>query len=83
MNEILSWALSTHLSILQQVDEADRQTMQELLPLLDGIRQEHASDEVREMADDIRIAIATRGAVWSELMKSKGELKKPTSQVRE
>ncbi|XP_048254734.1 transport and Golgi organization protein 6 homolog [Haliotis rufescens] len=85
-SETLSMAMGLLTAVMGgavQVDEADRQTMQELLPLLDGIRQEHASDEVREMADDIRIAIATRGAVWSELMKSKGDLKKPTSQAKD
>ncbi|XP_067651346.1 transport and Golgi organization protein 6 homolog isoform X2 [Haliotis asinina] len=85
-SETLSMAMGLLTAVMGgavQVDEADRQTMQELLPLLDGIRQEHASDEVREMADDIRIAIATRGAVWSELIKSKGDLKKPTSQAKD
>ncbi|XP_046550543.1 transport and Golgi organization protein 6 homolog [Haliotis rubra] len=85
-SETLSMAMGLLTAVMGgavQVEEADRQMMQELLPLLDGIRQEHASDEVREMADDIRIAIATRGAVWSELMKSKQDLKKQTPQAKD
>jgi hypothetical protein len=47
--------------------------MQELLPLLQEISSDHPESSVQEMATDIRIAIATHGAVWSELSKEKSQ----------
>ena len=52
--------------------DTDRQSMQELLPLLQEISENHRDPSVQEMATDIRIAVATHGAVWSELAKSSG-----------
>ena len=46
--------------------------MQELLPLLEEINLNHPDETIQEMATDIRIAIATRGAVWSDLIKNEG-----------
>ena len=56
-----------------QLTEEDRQDMQELLPLLQEISSDHPESSVQEMATDIRIAIATHGAVWSELSKEKSQ----------
>lgn len=44
--------------------------MQQLLPLLQEIGENHPDTSVQEMATDIRVAVATHGAVWSELAKS-------------
>ena len=45
--------------------------MDGLLPLLQEISDDHPESSVQEMATDIRIAIATHGAVWSEKTKSR------------
>ncbi|XP_052819144.1 transport and Golgi organization protein 6 homolog isoform X2 [Mya arenaria] len=55
-----------------QLTDTDRQSMQELLPLLQDIGANHPETSVQDMANDIRIAIATHGAVWSELGQKKG-----------
>ncbi|KAL5022664.1 hypothetical protein ScPMuIL_001819 [Solemya velum] len=52
-----------------QIDTADRDQMNTLLPLLQTITSRHPDAHVQEMASDLRIAIATRGIVWSELLK--------------
>ena len=51
----------------------DRKTMENLLPLLQDICDTHPESSVQEMASDLRIAIATHGAVWSEIMRSNAE----------
>ena len=47
--------------------------MGNLLPLLQDISDNHPESSVQEMASDLRIAIATHGAVWSEVMSSNAE----------
>ena len=59
--------------ILLQVTSDDRETMGNLLPLLQDISDNHPESSVQEMASDLRIAIATHGAVWSEVMSSNAE----------
>ena len=56
-----------------QVTSDDRVTMENLLPLLHDISDNHPESSIQEMASDLRIAIATHGAVWSEVMKSNVE----------
>ena len=47
--------------------------MGNLLPLLQDISDNHPESSAQEMASDLRIAIATHGAVWSEVMSSNAE----------
>jgi len=56
-----------------QLTDADREGMAELLPLLQEIGENHPESSVQEMATDIRIAVATHGAVWSELSKTNAQ----------
>ena len=42
--------------------------VQDLLPLLEMLAEQHPSGKVKDMACDLRIAIATHGAVWSHRM---------------
>ena len=51
-----------------QVKREHRPLVQSLLPLLETLAEEHPSGEVKDMAGDLRIAIATHGAVWSHKM---------------
>lgn len=53
--------------------------MKVLLPLLEEFSQSHPDPEVQEMAKDLRIAIATRGMVWSDLLRA-AEAKERSSQ---
>ena len=63
--------------------DEDRKTMEELLPLLQDICDNHPESSVQEMASDLRIAIATHGAVWSEVTKSSaGDFKDLKTKVR-
>ncbi|KAL3860129.1 hypothetical protein ACJMK2_010294 [Sinanodonta woodiana] len=64
-----------------QMTTADRETLKELLPLLQELSTNHPDANVQEMAADIRIAIATHGAVWSEVMKSEADRFPSTSQT--
>ncbi|KAK3603873.1 hypothetical protein CHS0354_042880 [Potamilus streckersoni] len=64
-----------------QMTTADRETLKELLPLLQELSTNHPDANVQEMATDIRIAIATHGAVWSEVMKSAADRFPSTSQT--
>lgn len=48
------------------MNEKDRDDMQILMPLLDTVSKVHSDPSVQEMASDLRIAIATHGAVWSD-----------------
>ncbi|KAL8570495.1 hypothetical protein ACOMHN_034530 [Nucella lapillus] len=66
-----------------EMKEEDRQLMDSLLPLLEVIGQGHSDEFIREMAADIRIAIATRGAVWSSVQQSKKEENKSKPRKRE
>ena len=53
---------------LFQVKKEHRPLVQDLLPLLETLAEGHPSVEVQDMASDLRIAIATHGAVWSHKM---------------
>ncbi|XP_053401434.1 LOW QUALITY PROTEIN: transport and Golgi organization protein 6 homolog [Mercenaria mercenaria] len=75
-NETVTMAMGLLTALLTgafQLTSEDRKAMQELLPLLQEISSEHPESSVQEMATDIRIAIATHGAVWSEMSKEKGQ----------
>ena len=52
-----------------QVSIDDRQKLNDLLPLLDALSRQHPDDSVREMATDLRIAIATHGHVLSDALR--------------
>lgn len=54
-----------------QMNEKDRDDMQILMPLLDTVSKVHSDVTVQEMASDLRIAIATHGAVWSHKLQKK------------
>lgn len=43
--------------------------LQDLVPLLQTLHAEYPVDEVQDMANDLRIAIATHKAVWSQKIK--------------
>ncbi len=58
----------------------DRQKLNELLPLLDTLSRQHPDDSVREMATDLRIAIATHGHVLSEALRQASLNKTATAQ---
>ena len=51
-----------------QVKSEHRPLVQNLLPLLETLAEDHPLGEVKDMANDLRIAIATHGAVWSHKM---------------
>lgn len=53
------------------MNEKDRDDMQILMPLLDTVSKVHSDLTVQEMASDLRIAIATHGAVWSDKFQKK------------
>lgn len=53
------------------MNEKDRDDMQILMPLLDTVSKVHSDVTVQEMASDLRIAIATHGAVWSDRLQKK------------
>lgn len=53
------------------MNEKDRDDMQILMPLLDTVSKVHSDLSVQEMASDLRIAIATHGAVWSDKLQKK------------
>jgi general stress protein YciG len=57
-------------SIFFQIKPDDRERMKDLLPLLDKLASKHPHEEVQDMANDIRIAIATYGAVWTDALSS-------------
>ena len=46
--------------------------MEEMMPLLEVIGQGHPDEFIQEMASDLSIAIATRGAVWPSLQNKRG-----------
>lgn len=53
------------------MNEKDRDDMQILMPLLDTVSKVHSDLSVQKMASDLRIAIATHGAVWSDKLQKK------------
>ena len=53
----------------------DRHKLNELLPLLDSLSRQHPDDSVREMATDLRIAIATHGHVLSDALRDASQKK--------
>lgn len=53
------------------MNEKDRDDMQILMPLLETVSKVHSDVTVQEMASDLRIAIATHGAVWSDKLQKK------------
>lgn len=53
------------------MNEKNRDDMQILMPLLDTVSKVHSEVTVQEMASDLRIAIATHGAVWSDKLQKK------------
>jgi hypothetical protein len=60
--------------------EEHRNLLDEMLPLLKVIGEGHPDEFIQEMASDIRIAIATRGAVWSSFQESqKGKQQRSVS----
>ena len=62
-----------------KVSIEDRQELNDLLPLLDALSRQHPDDSVREMATDLRIAIATHGHVLSDALRDAAQQKlKPT-----
>ncbi|KAK6982529.1 transport and Golgi organization protein 6 [Biomphalaria glabrata] len=78
--ETVSMALSLLTAVLGgavQLTEQDKQLLDELVPILTALHQNQATDPmVKEMAEDLKIAVATRGLVWGELNKSKRSTQK-------
>ncbi|KAJ7372782.1 Transport and Golgi organization protein 6 [Desmophyllum pertusum] len=60
--------LSAVLGGAVEIEKEHRPLVQELLPLLETLAEQHPSVEVQDMTRDLRIAIATHGAVWSHKM---------------
>ncbi|XP_052233496.1 transport and Golgi organization protein 6 homolog isoform X2 [Dreissena polymorpha] len=82
-SETLTMAMGLLTALLTgafQLTDSDKTSMQELLPLLQEISVHHPESSVQEMATDIRIAIATHGAVWSDSNKTKEQYFKDISQ---
>lgn len=53
--------------------EKDKEQMAELCPLLQELEDEYPDTSVTEMSADLRIAIATHGAVWSTRLSDEGK----------
>ena len=53
---------------LLQIEKEHQPQVQDLLPLLEMVAEQHPSEKIKDMACDLRIAIATHGAVWSHRM---------------
>ena len=53
-----------------QIKKEHHPQVQDLLPLLEMVAEQHVSEKIKDMACDLRIAIATYGAVWSHRMDS-------------
>ena len=67
-----------------QVSIEDRQKLNDLLPLLDALSRQHPDDSVREMATDLRIAIATHGHVLSDALRDAAQQKlKPKKEKKD
>ncbi|XP_059154233.1 transport and Golgi organization protein 6 homolog [Physella acuta] len=73
--ETVSMALGLLTAVLGgavQLTEEDKQLLDGLLPLLSAVGESEATDpSVKEMAEDLKVAVATRGLVWAELSKPK------------
>ena len=54
-----------------QIERKDRSLLNSLLPPLETISTHYPEPELTTLANDLRICIATLGAVWSEEMKEK------------
>ncbi|GFS07673.1 transport and Golgi organization protein 6 homolog, partial [Elysia marginata] len=68
--ETVSMAMGLLTAVLSGgVEVGDQsQLLDELLPLLTFISESDAADpKVKEMADDLKVAVATKGLVWAEL----------------
>ncbi|XP_060077025.1 transport and Golgi organization protein 6 homolog isoform X2 [Ylistrum balloti] len=77
-SETLTMAMGMLTAVLTgtiKITEDDREYMKKLMPLLEDISSNHPDNTIQEMASDLRVAIATHGVIWSELLKSsaKGE----------
>ncbi|XP_067047611.1 transport and Golgi organization protein 6 homolog isoform X2 [Acropora muricata] len=71
--------LSAVLGGTLELKKEHRPLLQELLPSLATIAEDHSSIEIKDIANDLRIAIATHGAVWSHDQKAAtGNLEKQT-----
>ncbi|XP_022106681.1 transport and Golgi organization protein 6 homolog isoform X2 [Acanthaster planci] len=57
----------------KKVTSEHRQALMDLLPSLERISNEHPVEPLQRTATDLRIAIATHGAVWAESMKEATE----------
>ena len=53
---------------LLQIKKEHQSLVQDLLPLLEMLAEQHPLEKIKDMACDVRIAIATHGAVWSHRM---------------
>ena len=51
-----------------QIKKEHQPLLQDLLPLLEVLGEQHPSEKIKDMACNLRIAIATHGAVWSHKM---------------
>ena len=65
--------LSAILGGAAELDAKERVLLEGLLPLLEKLALQHPDPKMNEMANDLRIAIATHGAVWSQQMKEAAE----------
>ncbi|XP_031563618.1 transport and Golgi organization protein 6 homolog [Actinia tenebrosa] len=65
--------LSAIMGGASKVEAREKSSLHDLLPLLEKLSTHHPDVEVKEMANDLRIAIATHGAVWSQQMKEMAE----------
>ena len=81
--EFLIFLFQRHFNETLQVSIEDRQTLNDLLPLLDALSKQHPDESVREMATDLRIAIATHGHVLSDALRDAAQQKlKPKRQKK-
>ncbi|XP_033626737.1 transport and Golgi organization protein 6 homolog [Asterias rubens] len=76
--ETLTLALGLVSAILRgdlekKVTSENRESLMNLLPSLEKISHDHPIEPLQRTATDLRIAIATHGAVWSESMKEATE----------
>ena len=68
-NQAMNWQSHVCCAIdLLQIKKEHQTQVQDLLPLLEMVAEQHPSEKIKDMACDLRIAIATHGAVWSHRM---------------
>ncbi|KAK3086876.1 hypothetical protein FSP39_024780 [Pinctada imbricata] len=75
-SETLTMAMGLLTAVLSgalKITDKEMEMMNGMLPLLDDISRKHHDPSVKEMTSDLRIAIATRGTVWSENLKTAKE----------